>query len=179
MRSPVCSVWPERVGRWRIFAVEALGSSEVTAMVAAILGVLARFLWLGARGRRGGPSHHVGGAGGGTGWRRYASAPTIVSFHERGEEDDGEERKSGQGERKRRRGWHGIARHLQGNSSVAWAASRRWPRRAPGSLHAGAPQRRQMNICKNPLWLWGFLRNFWNNTSLHHLVIQSTLKFSK
>jgi hypothetical protein len=67
MTSPVCSVWPERVGRQRIFAAEVLWSGEVTAMAAAILGVLARFLWLGARGRRGGPSQHVGGAGGGTG----------------------------------------------------------------------------------------------------------------
>jgi hypothetical protein len=95
MRSPVCSFWPERVGQRQIFAMEALGSGEVTAMAAAILGVLARFLWLGARGRQGGPSKHVGGAGRGTGWWRYASAPTTMSFHEREEEDEGEERKSG------------------------------------------------------------------------------------
>jgi hypothetical protein len=63
MRSPVCSVWPERVGRRQIFAAEALGSGEVTAMAAVILGVLARFLWLGARGQRGGPSQHDDGAG--------------------------------------------------------------------------------------------------------------------
>jgi hypothetical protein len=108
MRSSVCSVWPERVDRRQIFVAEALGSDEVTAMAAAILGVLARFLWQGARGWQGRPSQHDGGAGGGTGWWRYASAPTTVSFHGREEEDNREERKSGQGERKRRSGkaWH-------------------------------------------------------------------------
>jgi hypothetical protein len=79
--TPAWSAWPEMVGQRRILRRRWSGPARASAMAAAIQGVPARFVGRGGRGRGGGPSQLVGGAGGSAErrprwwpWRRYSAS---------------------------------------------------------------------------------------------------------
>jgi hypothetical protein len=71
---PVVLAWPEDGRQRRIWPAKSSISGEESATVAVTPATMAQFVWRGGRGRRRGPSQHVGGAGGSTGQRRYASS---------------------------------------------------------------------------------------------------------
>jgi hypothetical protein len=99
-RSPVVSVWPEDGRRRQIWLRRTSVSGEETVTPAVIGGERLRFFWLGGRGRRGAPSQHVRGAGGGTEWRRYASGSDYCEFHVRELETNGRRRRAAREGRK-------------------------------------------------------------------------------
>jgi hypothetical protein len=62
----VCSVWPERDGRRRIWRRRLAVPAGKRRRLAATPGVLARFLGRGGRGRQGGAGGELGGGRGGS-----------------------------------------------------------------------------------------------------------------
>jgi hypothetical protein len=123
-------------------------SAEETAAQSATPGVSGRFRGRGGRGQRGRGAGGVGVARGrpelaGDGGNSGGGARDLRVF-------------SGDRARKRGREWgkrdgtRGAGCRLQGLISVARAASRRWQRRSPGSLHAPASRRRQHTIANSP-----------------------------
>jgi hypothetical protein len=140
-------------------------------MAMAILGILAQFLWLGARGRRGGPSQHVGGAGGGTGWRCYALGSDYCEFS----------RKRGRGRRGRKEERLGREK---GAGSWRLGAAPEGPHR-PGQAGGGevdvqeasthlfpvTQQRRQSAFANSPLVLGSFPEKFKTALVLYHLML--------
>jgi hypothetical protein len=141
--SPVGSAWPEDGRRRAIWAAELGLLRGKSGQSAAISGTPARFFGRGGRGRRHGPSQHVGGAGGSTGRRRYASAMVaeLVTGRRLGE------RAVERGRERRRRGgtapWRdwaspeGLLGGLGGKQEVASGC--------PEASHAG----RSSSVCLN------------------------------
>jgi hypothetical protein len=75
------------------FVAAVLRSGEVSAMVAATPGVLARFVGRGGRGRGGAPSQLVGEARGSVEWRPYPAAMAAdAGVHGRESQREEEER---------------------------------------------------------------------------------------
>jgi hypothetical protein len=164
-RSPVVSVWPEDGRRRQIWLRRTSVSGEETVTPAVIGGERLRFFWLGGRGRRGAPSQHVRGAGGGTEWRRYASGSDYCEFS----------RERGRGRRGRKEERPGREK---GAGSWRPGAAPEGPRR-PGQAGGGevdvqgastqelpVSAKKTTKILQNAPWFLGFSETIQNSTLL-------------